>query len=167
MSKTWKKKVSDSEKKIVSNTYTDKGGLTSGIWRRLCITVSLSYTGSKKFVWSSGFLKHCSKWCRGNSRLWGSLQTRTYLSGKGGNRGKPRYPSHSWNKQQTFKSLSKWKPNLKLKTPQQAIILLASIGRSSRISTDPRIGFDIRFFIGTFFVVPWLASCLLATILTW
>ena len=37
----------------------------------------------------SGFLllKPCSQWCWGNSKLWGSLQIWTHLSGKGGEPG--------------------------------------------------------------------------------
>ena len=70
-------------------------------WRCQCNAVSLSHKWSQTFVLSPGFLKHYFQWCRGISQLWGSLQTRTRLSGKGGNwgyNGKHWYPSHPCNK---------------------------------------------------------------------
>ena len=44
------------------------------------------------------------QWCRGNSRLWGSLQIRTRPSGKGGTRANPgTHPTLETNKQVLIK----------------------------------------------------------------
>ena len=54
----------------------------------------------------SGFLNHCNG-SEGTHNFGDLLQIQTRSSGKGGNRGKPWYPSHPWNKQTGFNTLIK------------------------------------------------------------
>ena len=63
-------------------------------------------------VLSSWFLNNCNG-AEGTHEYGDLLQIRTCSSDKGGNQGKPRYPSHPWNKQTSilwkFKCTWKWK----------------------------------------------------------